>query len=204
MSEALILQLRANQAKFDFYGREHRSKAQKAYETDRHLAGDMKFIGGRASDQKAEVNEKMVSDIEDTIQKFYAEERNPANHELKVHPQFWPGIKDGSKPFEVRLNDRKYRVGDKLKLREYDPSMGYTGAVVYVPVTYVLHHEDFPNGVPTGYVVLGLGKFHTELEVQLMERNDDLLAANNAEVERRRAAERELRDLKTRLQDDGK
>ena len=50
--------------------------------------------------------------------------------------------------------------GDVLKLREYDPSVGYISTpeqAVYATVTYVMHHEDFEVGVPVGYVALGLG-----------------------------------------------
>lgn len=80
-------------------------------------------------------------------------------HELKVYPQFWPSVKNGSKPFEVRRNDRNFRVGDLVKLFAYDPKSGYVDRSVSVsyPITYVLHHEDFPIGVPIGFVVLGFG-----------------------------------------------
>lgn len=46
-------------------------------------------------------------------------------HHLKTHPQFWSFLLDGSKPFEIRLNDRKYRVGDLVILKQYDPKFGY-------------------------------------------------------------------------------
>lgn len=79
-------------------------------------------------------------------------------HELKVHPQFWDGIKHGSKPFEVRRNDRHFRVGDICVLREYNPEHGYVSQdTVNYPITYVLHHEDFPIGIQRGFVVLGFG-----------------------------------------------
>lgn len=80
-------------------------------------------------------------------------------HDLKVHPEFWPSIVAGTKPFEVRLNDRKFVVGDIVNLREYDPDFGYTNYARSCPflITFVLAHEDFPNGVPIGYVVLGFG-----------------------------------------------
>lgn len=78
-------------------------------------------------------------------------------HELKVNPQFWPSLRSGAKPFEVRRDDRKFRVGDTLDLREYSHDFGYTGQRFSATVTYILAHEDFPNGVAIGYVVLGLG-----------------------------------------------
>lgn len=39
-------------------------------------------------------------------------------HDLKILPQFFDSVDDGSKPFEVRRNDRDYQVDDILLLRE--------------------------------------------------------------------------------------
>ncbi len=82
-----------------------------------------------------------------------------ANHDLKVYPRFWRALSTGLKPFEVRRDDRNFRVGDTCTLREFDPSTGFTGGGPYVrEITYILRHEDFPNGVPIGYCVLGFGQ----------------------------------------------
>lgn len=79
-------------------------------------------------------------------------------HELKVHPQFWDSLESGAKPFEVRLNDRKFAVGDVCELRYYDPQFGFGNYdTCHRIITYMLRHEDLPNGVPIGYVVLGFG-----------------------------------------------
>lgn len=43
-------------------------------------------------------------------------------HELKSWPAFFAGLVDGTKTAEVRLNDRDFREGDVLVLREYDLS----------------------------------------------------------------------------------
>lgn len=42
-------------------------------------------------------------------------------HELKIWPQFYCRVADGSKTFEVRKNDRAFQSGDLVILREYDP-----------------------------------------------------------------------------------
>jgi len=42
-------------------------------------------------------------------------------HELKVWPQYFCRVKDGSKTFEVRVNDRGFQPGDEVVLREFDP-----------------------------------------------------------------------------------
>lgn len=79
-------------------------------------------------------------------------------HDLKTNPQFWPHVLDGSLPFEVRRNDRKFRVGDFVSLRQFDPKFGFVdGEPIVRQISYVLHHEDLPAGVSRGYVVLGLG-----------------------------------------------
>lgn len=79
-------------------------------------------------------------------------------HELKVYPQFWLQLVDKSKPFDCRLDDRSYKVNDWCILRQFDPSFGYVDkAVLRYQITFIMRHEDFPNGVPIGYVILGFG-----------------------------------------------
>lgn len=42
-------------------------------------------------------------------------------HELKIWPQYYQRVADGSKTFEVRKNDRGFQPGDTVALREFDP-----------------------------------------------------------------------------------
>jgi Domain of unknown function (DUF3850) len=44
-------------------------------------------------------------------------------HELKILPQFYERVKDGSKTFEVRKNDRGFQKGDFVILREWDSQL---------------------------------------------------------------------------------
>lgn len=76
-------------------------------------------------------------------------------HELKCWPEYFMAIWERRKTFEIRKNDRDFQVGDKLSLREWDPSMPkhYTGAFTTRTVTYV---TDFPYGLRDGYVCMGL------------------------------------------------
>ena len=79
------------------------------------------------------------------------------NHELKIWPQYFSRVKDGSKTFEVRENDRGYQPGDTVFLREWDPALethteelpigrvdkwtaprGYTGHSLQFTIGYVL------------------------------------------------------------------
>jgi hypothetical protein len=89
-----------------------------------------------------------------------AAEKAPRIHELKTWPEFYERIISGEKTFEVRKDDRGFRVGDVLRLREWrrlsiDPTYGsYTGRETLRPVTYVLSGW----GLDLGYVCMALGK----------------------------------------------
>ena len=62
-----------------------------------------------------------------------------AVHDLKIWPIYFGPVENGTKKFELRKADRDYKVGDILRLREFDPfEIGYTGQSVDVPVTYIL------------------------------------------------------------------
>jgi len=85
-------------------------------------------------------------------------------HELKILPQYFKSVKDGSKPFEIRKNDRDYKVGDTLILKEYDLENmihvpggiigGYTGQEITKEITYILEGGQY--GLEEGYCILGL------------------------------------------------
>src|ERR1043166_3715297 len=64
-------------------------------------------------------------------------------HELKCWPQFFRAIEEGRKTHDLRRSDdRRFRVGDQLLLREYDPSSGtYTGRTLSVEITYITSAE---------------------------------------------------------------
>lgn len=96
--------------------------------------------------------------------------REPTVHDLKLNAKWFPDVLSGAKPFEVRGDDRGYRVGDVLVLREFTGYSGewvdglyrmephYTGRACRRAVTFILRHEDFPEGIAPGYFVLGLAK----------------------------------------------
>jgi hypothetical protein len=63
---------------------------------------------------------------------------------------------EDKKPFELRKNDRNYKVNDILVLEEYDPvKQEYTGRSLNQMITYVCTNTEF--GLKEGYCVLGLG-----------------------------------------------
>lgn len=76
-------------------------------------------------------------------------------HELKTWPEFFDDVASGAKPFEVRLSDRDFHVGDTLKLREWSPDTRlYSGRVLFRHIDYMLRGGQF--GIAPDYVVLGL------------------------------------------------
>lgn len=89
-------------------------------------------------------------------------ERKPKTHELKTLSGYFQHTWDGTKPFEVRQDDRGFRVGDKLRLREWvEGEDRYTGREVSARVTHVFDLEElcdvqrFSIG-DVEWVVLGL------------------------------------------------
>ena len=57
-------------------------------------------------------------------------------HELKIFPKYFKDVVSGKKGFEIRENDRDFRVGDFLALNEWDGL--YTGNCCLVEVVYIL------------------------------------------------------------------
>ncbi|MCB2378645.1 DUF3850 domain-containing protein [Hymenobacter sp. BT635] len=77
-------------------------------------------------------------------------------HELKIWPACFTAVESGAKPFDVRENDRDFRVGDVLLLREYEPETEqYSGRTVLRAVSYVLLGGSF--GLEAGWCVVGFG-----------------------------------------------
>lgn len=79
-------------------------------------------------------------------------------HELKVLPRFFAALKDGSKSFEVRRDDRPFSVGDRCWFHEWSPEIGYHHSLaVGRDITYILRGEEAERfGVQPGYCVLAV------------------------------------------------
>lgn len=73
-------------------------------------------------------------------------------HDVKTESKFFKDSKSGIKPFELRKNDRDYKAGDFMKMREYKDGE-WTGEIIRKEITYVL--EDF-EGLKPGYCILGV------------------------------------------------
>lgn len=75
-------------------------------------------------------------------------------YELKTETAYFRPLLDRKKNFEIRKNDRGFRVGDWLKLREIYENGRYSGREVLREITYVFSDEEY--GLKDGYCVLGL------------------------------------------------
>lgn len=74
-------------------------------------------------------------------------------HQLKQASIYFEDVTLGIKPFEVRKNDRNFKIGDYLGLNELNPDGKETGRCALFRVTYIL---DNPEYCKEGYVVLGI------------------------------------------------
>lgn len=57
-------------------------------------------------------------------------------HVLKIQEQYFTDILYRSKRFETRFNDRHYKCGDVLELKEWTGTK-FTGRIIAARVTYV-------------------------------------------------------------------
>ena len=76
-------------------------------------------------------------------------------HELKTINPYFNDVDIGCKTFEVRKNDRNFKVGDIMILKEYLQQGIYSGKQINCIITYVLDNEEFCK---EGYVVIGFKK----------------------------------------------
>lgn len=75
-------------------------------------------------------------------------------HDLKIWPEFFTAIVEGKKTFEIRVNDRDFKVGDILILREWHNLLEkYTGRIVSRKVTYITQGA---FGLPDDICVMSL------------------------------------------------
>lgn len=82
-------------------------------------------------------------------------EREALVHELKCWPEYYSHIEDGSKPFEIRRDDRGFKVGHVLWLKEYDPqSQTYSGRSCRKRVTYITDFGQHPEMIVMGIAAL--------------------------------------------------
>lgn len=89
-------------------------------------------------------------------------------HKLKLNADYYKDSANGIKTFEIRKNDRNYKVGDILELREWiwsslDGKGTYTGDVHWKIITYIFSDLEY---LPKDYVLLAVSPVAEPLEVE--------------------------------------
>lgn len=75
-------------------------------------------------------------------------------HEVKILPQYYSAVRANIKNFELRKNDRDYKVHDTLILRAWDGERYIEAAPLKREIKYILSDcKDY--GLADGYVILG-------------------------------------------------
>jgi len=73
-------------------------------------------------------------------------------HEIKCINPYFTDVWNVHKNFEVRENDRNYKAGNFVLIKEFDKNTAcYTGRSVLVIITYIL--KNFPQGLKDNYIV---------------------------------------------------
>ncbi|HFL2424881.1 TPA: DUF3850 domain-containing protein [Clostridioides difficile] len=75
-------------------------------------------------------------------------------HELKIDHEFFIPILENIKTFEIRKNDRNYKKGDIIILKELnEDKASFTGRYIKVKITYISDYQQKDN-----YVVFSFEK----------------------------------------------
>lgn len=76
-------------------------------------------------------------------------------HELKTWNEYMMPIRRGEKTFEVRRNDRNFKVGDTIMLIGWNNILiKESGNWIKAEITYILEGGQF--GVEKGFCVMGI------------------------------------------------
>lgn len=74
-------------------------------------------------------------------------------HRLKSWPEFFSMHFQDIKMFDLRKNDRGYKVGDMVQLEEWSPTLReFSGRTMRARINYILQNFD---GLKEGYCILG-------------------------------------------------
>lgn len=72
-------------------------------------------------------------------------------HQLKTLPEYYEALRTGVKKFEIRKNDRDFKVGDVLLLFKYENGVEDKDYCQMFTVTYLTNYAQ-----KKGYVVMGI------------------------------------------------
>lgn len=76
-------------------------------------------------------------------------------HKVKILPEYFNAVLYHKKRFEIRFNDRNYKVGDTVLLREYDPITDcFTGRELSCEITYITNFMQKDNYIVFSFEIL--------------------------------------------------
>jgi len=82
-------------------------------------------------------------------------EKMRINHKLKISEKYYSDVLNGYKPFELRKNDRDFKLWEIIELSQVNEFGTNTGRSILRKISYVL--KDCPEyGLKDGYCILGL------------------------------------------------
>ena len=86
-------------------------------------------------------------------------------HEIKIQQEFVVPILDGRKTFEIRLNDRGYKLDDYVRFKPVDeegnPLINYPAAETIKRKLYKITYSISNFGMKDGYIVFGIREIET-------------------------------------------
>ena len=95
-------------------------------------------------------------------------------HFLKTWTVYFDDVEKGTKTWELRLNDRNFKVGDHLVLMRYsDKNSRFTGRMLQFEVTHIFHGNTF--GVVDGWCIMSIKpvpKTTRQIELMIKKYND--------------------------------
>ena len=80
-------------------------------------------------------------------------------HKLKLKELYFEDVNSGKKPFEIRLNDRDYQVGDLIEFRKVNndgsecKGSHLRGNLIFAEIPYLIQDTDF---LKDGYCSFGI------------------------------------------------
>lgn len=79
-------------------------------------------------------------------------------HELKLDPMYFRDLELGYKTFEIRKDDRPFRINDMLLLQSFDrKNQEYTGSMIFASIVGIFGREEHEKEfVKEGYVILSI------------------------------------------------
>lgn len=108
-------------------------------------------------------------------------------HELKILPQYFQAVWDGTKAFELRKDDRDYQRGDILVLKEWDGEK-YTGSALCVKVAYILQDAE-KHGLQDGYIIMGIRRVESNSDFKPQTNYDLIISMTPGELAERMACD---------------